>query len=221
MIDALRRFDFFRRLDEGLLLRLRGSAVIEVLRPQRILQYQGDKALSAWFLLSGRVRKIKFRPDGNSMVIGIIQAGEWIGLPEVVSGGACLCDVVTETRTDALAVPAVSFERLMKDPGFAAGITKELARGYYPLHAHLESRTPVQKISGFLAAAAPTEDSVKETSIDITQEALAMLVGLTRETVNKHLNLLQEEGMIRLSRGRIVVLDPARIRGLVAETKRD
>ena len=45
------------------------------------------------------------------------------------------------------------------------------------------------------------------TSYRITQQQLANMMGATRESVNKHLNGFVDEGMIRLERGHIHVLD--------------
>jgi CRP-like cAMP-binding protein len=46
----------------------------------------------------------------------------------------------------------------------------------------------------------------------ITQQQLANMTGATRESVNKHLNAFVDEGMVRLERGRIHILNTARLR---------
>jgi DNA-binding GntR family transcriptional regulator len=43
--------------------------------------------------------------------------------------------------------------------------------------------------------------------VEISQEELALLVGLSRQVVNRSLRSLEEEGLIRLEHGRIVALD--------------
>ena len=45
-------------------------------------------------------------------------------------------------------------------------------------------------------------------SIPLTQDDLATMAGTTRQTVNRVLGQAQDEGLLRLSRGRIVILDP-------------
>jgi CRP-like cAMP-binding protein len=45
-------------------------------------------------------------------------------------------------------------------------------------------------------------------SIPLTQDDLASMAGTTRQTVNRILNQAQADGLVRLNRGRIVILDP-------------
>ncbi len=47
----------------------------------------------------------------------------------------------------------------------------------------------------------------------LTQEDLASLAGTTRPTVNRILRELVADGIVRLGRGRIVVIDPGRVAG--------
>jgi len=47
--------------------------------------------------------------------------------------------------------------------------------------------------------------------VQTTQEEITLATGLSRETANKHLHVLQERGMISLSRGRIWIVDLGRI----------
>ena len=49
-------------------------------------------------------------------------------------------------------------------------------------------------------------------AISITQAELAGWVGCSREAVNKALGRFREEGLISVSRGRVIVLDPEGLR---------
>lgn len=46
-----------------------------------------------------------------------------------------------------------------------------------------------------------------EVDIELTQEELATLVGATRRSVSKALGTFQDQGLIKLGRGRITILD--------------
>jgi CRP-like cAMP-binding protein len=48
--------------------------------------------------------------------------------------------------------------------------------------------------------------------IELTQEALASLLGVQRTTVNAVASALQDEGLISVRRGRVIVLDRAKLR---------
>ena len=49
------------------------------------------------------------------------------------------------------------------------------------------------------------------TEVHMTQEQLAALMGVARESVNRQLNEWRESGIVKLSRGRIWVLDSRRL----------
>jgi CRP-like cAMP-binding protein len=51
----------------------------------------------------------------------------------------------------------------------------------------------------------------------LTHEQIAALVGTSRETATKVLGDLASQGLIRLSRGRITVLDPAAVAAQAGE----
>jgi CRP-like cAMP-binding protein len=53
--------------------------------------------------------------------------------------------------------------------------------------------------------------------IELTQEALAALLGVQRTTVNAVANALQDEGLISVRRGRVLVLDRAKLKNASCE----
>ena len=56
-----------------------------------------------------------------------------------------------------------------------------------------------------------THDRANETTIRLTQETLADMLGVQRTTVTAVAKALQDEGLIRTGRGRIEILDRARL----------
>lgn len=54
-------------------------------------------------------------------------------------------------------------------------------------------------------------DGSGQVLIPLTQTDLVELAGATRPTENRVLRALAAEGLVRLSRGRIVVVDPTRL----------
>ena len=55
------------------------------------------------------------------------------------------------------------------------------------------------------------EDDSSTPSFRITQQHLANMTGATRESINKHLNAFVDEGIVRLERGRIHILNVERL----------
>lgn len=59
-----------------------------------------------------------------------------------------------------------------------------------------------------LARGDATQSPVPRVSVALPQEALAMMLGVTRQTLSKELNALAKERVIALGYGRIELLSP-------------
>jgi len=59
--------------------------------------------------------------------------------------------------------------------------------------------------------------NTKTKELRLTQQELASLVGATRESVSRNLTKLEQEGVLRLGRGRITILDWRRLVKLAGE----
>lgn len=218
MIEKLKRFEAFQKLNDIQILAVIRHAGIRTCRTGKILYYQGDPAEAAHFMISGRIKKIKYRTDMTSVIMGRAYAGEWFGLAETMAGGPCLCDIVTEEESETMTLSQSSIMKLTGFPEFACLIIRELAKGYYPLHAHLETRTPLEKLTRFIETTVDTFGRRRRATgnyvIDITQENIAEAIGVTRETVNKYLQYLRDENIVTAGRGRIEILDPDRLKDI-------
>ncbi len=180
-------------------------------RKEMSLYYQGEPAETVYLIISGTLKKVKYRADESSLILEKNGPGDWIGLPEIIANGPYLTDAVSEEQCELFCFSKNNFKLLLKNPLLQHKITEYLARHYYTLHANLESRTPLQKIVRFFRARVETfETRDKATGnfiIEITQEALAESIGYTRETTNKHLKELEDKKVIRLLRGRIEIIN--------------
>ena len=68
-----------------------------------------------------------------------------------------------------------------------------------------------RRVAGFLLE----ESAIEETSaLRITHESIANHLGSHREVITRMLRYFQEEGMVRLSRGMVTILDEERLRAL-------
>jgi len=59
-----------------------------------------------------------------------------------------------------------------------------------------------------------TEDGSTQRVLAITQEELALMIGVSRQTTNQILNDLKERRVLRISRGELEILDLPALRAL-------
>jgi CRP-like cAMP-binding protein len=185
------------------------------LRTGKALFYQGDRADAAYLVLAGSLRGVMYRSDESSLEMGRYGNGEWLGLAEVILGSPCLSDAIAEEPCALISFPRPGFERLLGLPGLERFFLQEMARRYYTLHSRIECNQPMDRLVSFLLGRCGTADG----EIVCTQEEIAEAVGVTRETVNRHLGRLQEEGLVRIGRGsvRVVARDALSARGGAGE----
>jgi CRP-like cAMP-binding protein len=187
------------------------------LRKKKALYYQEDVAIAAYSVVRGEICMVKWRPDATSFLLGKGFPGDWLGLPETVMEGPYLFEAVAGTDCELTMVLASDIPHLMDIEGLCPRLLRELAAGYYPLHDSLENSTPELRIAYHLSrllARAPGKDpETGSPLLFVTQEELAEATGLSRETVNHRLGMLQKDGVIEVSRGRIVVVRPEVLRG--------
>ncbi len=210
LFKTLKVFKCFSELGTNDLIAIIRNSVVRTFRKDKVLYYQGDPSEAVYFIISGKIRKIKYRADESSMLIGIYQSGTWLGLNETVIEGLYLTDARVEERSEVLYILKNNFIRMLELPLFEKYILKTVAKEYYSLHGHLDSHTPLKKIVKYFQANIETFGKKDKKSnnyiINITQENLADSISFTRETVNKHLKYLEEKGIIKISRGRIEII---------------
>jgi len=176
-------------------------------REGRAFFYQGDKAEAAYLLLEGRARQVKYKADGKSLELPILEAGDWLGLGELAIGAAHPCDILAECPCLSLAFPLYGFALASSLRSFACLVSRALARELLALHSYVEDEAPEQRILSFLLSRKKELAGIGNSRIAVTQEGIARAVGVTRETVNKKLKSLEDGGLINTLRGQIEVLD--------------
>jgi CRP-like cAMP-binding protein len=179
------------------------------LREGRPLSLQGEEAAEAFLVCAGRLRRVKYRSDESLTPLPGMAPGDWCGLPELLSGGAYLADAVAEEPCAVLAFGRANL-RLLGDacPAFRADfLPLLLARELVALHNQLADAGPLDRIVAWLLGRRRQVGQLVNAGVAVSQAELGMAVGCTRETVNKHLGMLQARGLIRVGRRSIEIPD--------------
>jgi CRP-like cAMP-binding protein len=102
-------------------------------------------------------------------------------------------------------------------PGFAVRMLRRVSQRIGRLLAELESDTAhsaAQRIVRWLAAQAGAETGETVVRLDVSKATLAALLNTTPETFSRVLQHLRRQGIVRVDRQNIIVLDPVRLRSL-------
>ncbi|WP_431276133.1 Crp/Fnr family transcriptional regulator [Variovorax ureilyticus] len=195
---------------------LLGAAELIHLRRGAMVFRQGDPVHVAgagfYGLASGTIKISTLRQDGREAILAVLEPGNWFGEISLIDGSPRTHDATALSALDLLVVPYEAFVRQMQDAAFARAIAALLAarvRGLYGLMEDatlrgLRARVARRLIS--LARGDVTQSPELRRTVSLPQEALAMMLGVTRQTLSKELNAMADEGVIALRYGRIELL---------------
>ena len=173
-----------------------------------------DAGTNAFFGVASGVLKLSiFNAEGDEAILALVEPGNWFGgvstLDQQPRGH---CAIALEDA-EVLAVSAERFEALMRDAAFAAAIARlvamrlRLAYGSLASAALHGTRARVARRIAMLAHGDVSQSAQGRATINTSQDALAMMLGISRQTLSKELQALVKLGAIRLRYGHIEIQD--------------
>lgn len=163
-------------------------------------------------LLAGRIKASTLRSDGREAILAVLEPGNWFGEITLIDGAPRTHDATALAASELLVVPAEAFARLMQDAGFAKAIAGLLAARVRALYGLMEDatlrglRARVARRILALARGDATQTTVPQPDVRLPQESLAMMLGVTRQTLSRELNALAADGVLAIGYGRVRVL---------------
>lgn len=189
---------------------LLASCTARVLKSATYILRQGELTTGSYFIALGRVEVCYVDSAGNQVIVHIATAGEMLGEVEALSGRPCAASCQTLTETTVLFCPAkalyahvppqflipnlctILHDRLMREN------RNRTADHYY--NAEQRIRLYLREL---------TSDS--DNAVRISQSQLGVVIGCSRQTVNRMLGELRDAGIIELGRNAVRVLDRVRL----------
>lgn len=182
----------------------------------QIVFHTGDPADALLVILLGRVAVRVVTDLGDTVTLAVLGPGDSFGeLALFRPHHRRTATVTTLEQTELIRLEAAQVAALRRaHPAINDLLLEVMARQVERLSAHLTEAlfVPVDKrvVRRLLALARQySEDDRSPVAIPLTQEDVAGLAGTTRPTANQVLRRLEDERLISLARGRIVVMDVA------------
>ncbi len=175
--------------------------------------HEGDPGDSLHVIVKGHVSLRVTTPRGDSAVLRVLGPGDIFGQFALVAPGPRSATVTALDTTETMTLGREDFKRLRGEhPGLDSVLLESAIREirrlstalldalYLPAHARLLRRL-------LEVASLYTNGSDEPVVVPLGQDDLAGLAGLARPTANRILTEAQAAGTIRISRGRIEILD--------------
>lgn len=183
-------------------------------RRREVIFHEGDPGEALHLVDSGHVALRVTTPAGDVAMVRIVGPGEFFGELALLSDGPRSATALAIEAVETLSIARADFDELRSRLTIASGdvVAHALALEVRRLSAaHVEAMflTADKRVYRRLASAARLFGSSTPISVPLTQDEVAQLAGTTRPTVNRLLVDAQDASAVRLSRGRIDVLDLA------------
>jgi CRP-like cAMP-binding protein/TolB-like protein/class 3 adenylate cyclase len=201
----------FEGLQPQLIDEIASSATRRAMGAGEILFQKGDPADALWGVLSGRIVIEVVTDDGKEMVLDNFVQGEVFGEVGVIDFGPRRVEARATQESELFRLERTQFlKHLQNSPELCFRVFTLLCSHLRQTTENLED-TALYKLPNrlakrltMLAADAGASDYAV---LHIAQSDLASLLGVNRETVNRHLRVFEKDGLIRLKRQRIEIVD--------------
>ena len=168
-------------------------------------------------VVGGGIKASSLREDGKEAILVVLEAGNWFGEISLIDGQPRTHDATAVVDSELLVLPRPAFDRLMQRPAFARAVCRMLAARVRSLYGMVEdatlrsTRARVARRLLLLARGDATQARETRPVVPVSQEALAMMLGVSRQTLSKELQALAQAGAVTLGYGRIAIASVARL----------
>ncbi len=225
VLDTIRRIPPFTALRDAEWQRLVPEIAIRSFPEGVFLFFEGDPPRALYVLLEGHVALIRHTAEGRDVVLDIMRPGSMIGELAVLEGMPYSASAKTLTEVRAVVFTRDQFMRLLQTyPQMATAVIYDLVRRVRHLSDLVQSLA-IERVEQRLArillrlmkiSGEPHERGTLIT-LPLTRQDLADMAGTTVETTIRTLSRMRREGIVDTMRGRILILDSARLTHLAEE----
>jgi CRP-like cAMP-binding protein len=204
-----------RHLRPEEITRLAASATLVHHSAHETIFQKGDPGDSMMAVVRGRVKICTYSPDGRELVLNIIDRGGLFGEIAVLDAQPRTADAVALEETDLLVLlRARLMPFLTANPEIATRLIAVLCQRLRQTSEQLEDAllrdAPSRLARGLLRLAgtfgAPQGRGVR-LDIKLSQQQIGNLIGVSRESINKHIVEWTRGGIIDVKSGFITILD--------------
>jgi CRP-like cAMP-binding protein len=210
--DLLRASLWTRTLAPAQIARVEAETSVRVL-PVGVPVCRKGEAVEHWIgLIDGLVKMTSVTPEGKTTTFLGVTSGGWFGEGSLLKDKTRKYDVVTLRESRVAYMPRATFEWLLDtDIGFNRFLLMQLNERLGQFIAMVEYERllePDARVARSLAALFnPVLYPEQLSDVQLSQEEIGYLCGVSRQRVNQALQVLERAGLVKLEYGRIRILN--------------
>ncbi len=203
----LQKHPWFAQLTEEMQARVANATFTLAGGKGEVLLPAGGEVQGWYAVLSGLVKLQSSSCQGRLSAFIGVPDGEWFGEGSVLKAEQRRYDVIALRDTELLCLPRVQFNELLAHClPFNHFLVTHMNRRLGQAMAIIEAgrlRAPEQRVALYLSGVFWQG----RRRLVLSQEELGHLAGLSRQTVNRALKSMEQQGLVSLEFGRVTMLD--------------
>lgn len=210
-VTALSVNPFFSALGPGEITQIAALCKPRSLSDGETLFAKGDPGDALYGLRRGQIVISTMTSTGRRLTLNILGAGDIFGEIALLDGQPRSANAVASGPVELFMIRRSDFHALLKrQPEITIKIMELLCERLRFSSERLEEASLLSFKVRLARRLLKLADDFGE-DIETTQEELSVLAGAGRETVNRQLQKWQKSGIVRLGRGRLRIVDAARL----------
>lgn len=210
-------FPVWNKLTANQKNRIQGSLIAKQVR-KGIILHNGDMDCTGLLLVkSGQLRAYILSDEGREITLYRLFDRDMC-----LFSASCIMNSIqfeitieTEKDTELWIIPAETYKSIMKESAPAANYINELMASRFSDVMWLIEQVMWKSLDKRVAAFLLEESAIEETDkLKITHETIANHLGTQREVITRMLRYFQNDGMVKLSRGAIMILEKGKLEAL-------
>ncbi len=176
--------------------------------------FEGDKSDKLYVINSGKVKIFKYTKEGKEQILYILSIGDFLGDLSILKKDNFKFNAEALEDVSMCQLTKDDFDQAVKDnPEIALKILEVLYERIAKLEnlvqslstKDIESRISRLLLS-FIKDFGVPEDDIIRLELPLSREDMANYIGVTRETISRKLNSMQDEGIIDLIGNKTIIL---------------
>lgn len=215
MTQFLKKVPMFQNLNQQEFDRIEEITIPRFISKKSIVFAEGEKKEAVFFIQDGLIKTYKTDENGHEQIVSFLKTGDMFPHTGLFHQNPYPATAEAIIDTYLLAIPVQLFEQLvMSNPEIAIKMMRVMGDKIRELQEKLQVLTGQDvknRAISFLLLLAEQHGTIKDNKITInlpmTHQEFANSVGTTRETINRLLNQLDKDGVLKVDRNRIVIID--------------
>ncbi|WP_269521004.1 Crp/Fnr family transcriptional regulator [Alteromonas sp. BMJM2] len=210
---------WFSSLPALLQSELLGKTRLKHFKAGQQLHAKGEDGVGFYGICEGRLRVTTIGVDGSEMLFALLGPGTWFGEISMFDNLPRTHDNFCETDSTIAVIPKNAFNELLKKfpelyPYFARLLCARVRSAFQFIDSSTGLSLKHQLVKRLLMLTTSYGQHVPENSaitLTLSQESLAQMINSCRQTVNRLLGELQQEGLVLLHYGKITIPNPDKL----------